>query len=132
FKSLKVIDRFKKLYELFGVDYQVMRDILAMKLTLDSRRVPIVLQSNQKKKASGNQFIKSLWIYVVFGLILLFFVFGDSYMIQMSIVFGMMMFILMTTFISDFSDVLLDIRDLTILGRTPVTSKTVNAAKFTH
>lgn len=132
FKSLKVVDRFKAIYEKFGVDYGTMRQILEMKLTLDSRRVPVVIQTNQSKEPKGNQFLKSLWIYILFGLMLLLFVFGDNYMLQMSIMFGMMAFVLMTSFISDFSDVLLDVKDKTILGRLPISKRVVNAAKWTH
>ena len=42
------------------------------------------------------------------------------------------MFILTTTMVSDFSSVLLDVRDKTILQTKPVSSKTINTAKIVH
>ena len=39
---------------------------------------------------------------------------------------------IMTSMISEFSSVLLDVRDKSILSTKPITVKTVNAAKFMH
>lgn len=50
----------------------------------------------------------------------------------MSIIFGVGMFILMTTMISDFSSVLLDVRDKTILHTKPVGARTISAARMVH
>ena len=41
-------------------------------------------------------------------------------------------FIIMTTLIADFSSVLLDVRDRSILSTKPISAKTINAAKFMH
>lgn len=130
FRSLKILDLFQPLFKIFQIDYPVMRKIVAMKLSMDQRRAPTIF--NQSKKKEGNQFLKSLGIYVLFSLILIPFIFGSAYMFQMSILFGILMFILMTTLISDFSSVLLDVRDKTILHTKPVSTRTVNAAKFIH
>lgn len=101
---------------------------------MDGRRVPTIMNNSQKKKENDdNKFFKSLWMYVLFGLILVTLVISNNnIMFQMSIFFGILMFMLITTFISDFSSVLLDIRDRNIMFTKPVNSKTVNAAKFTH
>lgn len=53
-------------------------------------------------------------------------------MYQVSLVFGMILFILMTSMISDFSVVLLDIRDKNIIQTKPVDKKTIAAAKIVH
>ncbi|KAJ53881.1 cytochrome b561 [Clostridium tetanomorphum] len=134
FKVLRIIDKFKWIFEKFGVDYKIMRKILQLKLTMDGRRVPTIMNNSQKKKENDdNKFFKSLWMYVLFGLILVTLVISNNnIMFQMSIFFGILMFMLITTFISDFSSVLLDIRDRNIMFTKPVNSKTVNAAKFTH
>ena len=50
----------------------------------------------------------------------------------MSLVFGMLIFFVMTSMISDFSSVLLDIRDSNILYPKPIDRKTVSAAKLIH
>lgn len=131
FRSLKLLDLFKPLFRAMHIDYDMMRKILQVKLTMDQRRVPTIF--NSAKKKTGNQFLKSLGIYALYGLALVPFIFiGNNYMYQMSIIYGITMFILMTSMISDFSSVLLDVRDKTILHTKPVSPQTVNAAKIIH
>lgn len=132
FKSLKFIALFKGLFKRFGVDYEVMMMILRIKLTMDERRVPTVFNEIGKKK-EGNQFLKSLWIYGIYSLILLPFLFiGENYIFQMSIQFGLILFILMTSMIADFSSVLLDVRDKNVLQTKPIDKKTITVAKTIH
>ncbi|WP_382398304.1 hypothetical protein [Lentibacillus salinarum] len=133
FRSLKCLDRFQFLFKRFGIDYADLRKILQLKLTMDQRRVPTIFNMNGAKKKEGNQFLKSLWLYGLYGLILIpFLFFGDHYMLQMSLMFGIMMFFLMTSMISDFTSVLLDVRDKNIIGTKPVSKKTISAAKMVH
>ncbi|KQL35591.1 hypothetical protein [Psychrobacillus sp. FJAT-21963] len=133
FKILHVLDNFKRLFQKFDIDYEVMRTILQLKLMMDSRRMPTVF-SGSKVKKEGNQFLKSLWFYALIGLFLLtpFLFLGSQYIFLMSIMFSLVMFILMTSMISDFSGVLLDIRDKNILHTKPISLKTLNAAKIVH
>ncbi|WP_033543731.1 hypothetical protein [Planococcus sp. CAU13] len=132
FQSLKFIALFKGLFKKFGVDYEIMMLILRIKLTMDERRVPTVFNEMGKKK-EGNQFLKSLWIYGLYSLLLLPFLFlGDNYIFGMSVQFGIILFILMTSMISDFSSVLLDVRDKNVLQTKPVDKKTITAAKTIH
>src|SRR5690625_3586793 len=126
FRSLKIVDLFRPLFEKINIDYPVMRKILQVKLTMDGRRVPTIF-SGQTKKPTGNQFLKSLGIHMLYSLIIIPFVFMDNYMFQMGLIFGIAMFILMTSMIADFSSVLLDVRDNTILGTKPISSRTINA-----
>ncbi|WP_430789842.1 hypothetical protein VBD025_04910 [Virgibacillus flavescens] len=133
FKSLMFLDRCRFIFKLLGIEYDVMRRILQLKLTMDQRRVPTILKANSAKKKEGNQFLKSLGIYVLYGIIIIPFIFiGDNYMLQMSLIFGVIMFFLMTSMIADFSSVLLDVRDKNILGTKPVSKKTISAAKMVH
>lgn len=135
YPSLKFIDLFKKLFHFFGVNYPVMRKILQIKLTMDRRRIPTVFSERGKNSEDNdsNQFLKSLWIYAFLGLILVpFILITDSYIFSMSLVYGVLMFLLMTSMISDFSQVLLDIRDKNILNTKPIDKRTVNAAKLVH
>ncbi|MDY0394422.1 hypothetical protein RWE15_08110 [Virgibacillus halophilus] len=133
FRSLKLLDRLQSLFRKFGINYPVMRKILEVKLIMDQRRVPTIFSGNASKKKEGNQFVKSLWIYALYGIALIFFILiGDNYMFQLAIVFGISMFISMTSMISDFSTVLLDVRDKTILHTKPVDDRTINAAKMVH
>ncbi len=89
FKVLKLLDNFKWLFEKFGVDYPIMRRILQLKLTLDGRRTPTAMVDSAKKKKEDNSFIKSLWFYIIFGIVLVpIVIFGDNYLFQMSLVLG--------------------------------------------
>lgn len=134
FRTLKILDFFQKAFEKMGIDYGAMRKILQIKLMMDRRRVPTIFKQYQaKNKKEGNPFYKLLWLYAFYGLTLIpFIVSGENYIFQMSIAFSITMFIIMTSMISDFSSVLLDVKDKHILSTKPITSKTINAAKFIH
>ena len=75
FPSLKLLDRFAKVFTSFGVDYPIMRKILQVKLIMDRRRVPTVFSQNnrksEKQQKDKNHYLLSLWIYVLFGLFLI-------------------------------------------------------------
>lgn len=133
FKSLRLLRKGKGLFQRLGIDYEQMELILRMKLTMDSRRVPMVFQNSKRKgKKDSNQFTKSLWIYVVYSLAYVPFLFIEDYVFSMSVVFGLFLFLISTTFISDFSTVLLDVRDRNMLHTKPVEAKTISAAKIVH
>lgn len=103
---------------------------------MDQRKLPTIFsQSNQKKEKKEDKYayIKSLWLYAFMGLVLIpFMAFGDNYLFQMSISFGIILFLVMTSMISDFSAVLLDVRDKHIVHTKPVNRRTINAAKVLH
>ena len=136
FKTLILLDRCKGLFEKAGMDYVQMRRILQVKLTMDGRRAPTLIGKTSRSADPdelSNQFLKSLWIYAVMGVVMTpFVVMGHNLIFQMSIVFGILMFMITTSMISDFSSVLLDVRDHTILGSKPVNAKTINMAKAIH
>jgi ABC-2 type transport system permease protein len=135
YRTLKILDLFRGLFEKSGIDYPVMRRILAVKLTMDGRRTPTIFnqQTKKKNKPEENGFIKSLGMYALLSVMLIpLVIFGKYYMYQMSIFFGVVMFLVMTSMISDFSNVLLDIRDKGILGTKPIGKKTITAAKTVH
>ena len=135
FMTLRFLDFFRGLFERFGINYTAMRKILTVKLTMDGRRTPTIFnqQAKKKKKPEENGFIKSLGMYVLLSLMLIpFVVLEHSLLYQMSIFYGIVMFLVMTSMISDFSNVLLDVRDKGILLTKPVDKKTLNVAKTVH
>lgn len=133
FKTLQLLDKFRIIFIKLGIDYDMMRKILQVKLTMDERKVPTIFNQNKKKEDQKYGYIKSLWIYVLFGLILIpLMSFGQNFLFQMSISYAMIIFLIMTSLISDFSSVLLDVRDRSILSTKPISTKTINAAKFMH
>src|SRR5690625_2272600 len=128
FRSLRILDFFRPIFQKLQINYEVMRKILQMKLTMDGRRVPTVF-SGQTKKRTGNQFLKSLLMYMLFSLLLIPFVFGDALMFQMCLIFGITMFFLMSSMIADFSAVFLDVRGSRILGTKLIETRSVKSAK---
>lgn len=134
FKVLKFLDRFKGFFEKIGVDYDVMRKILQIKLIMDRRRVSTIMNNSSKNGSeSENSFNKSLLFYALVGLIIAPIIWAkENFIFQMSLVFGILMFMITTTLISDFSSVLLDVRDKNIIFSKPVNSKTLSMAKILH
>lgn len=132
FKYLKFLDVFRGLFQRFGIDYNILRKILRIKLLIDSRRTSTVL-TNQKKKDGKNNFIRSLGIFLLFGVFLSVFMFiRNNYLFSMSLIFSMFMFFIMTSLVSDFSTIILDLKDKEIILTKPVDSRTLNAAKVLH
>ena len=133
YKILKFLDIFKGLFEKIDIDYEAMRRILGMKLLLDSRRVSTVLSNNKKPKKDGNNFVLSLGFYLLMGAFMIpIVIYGNNLLFQMNMVFGVIIFILMTSLIGDFSSVLLDLRDKEIILSKPINSRTLNMAKIIH
>lgn len=135
FFLLKVLDRFRPVFQRLGVDYPMMRKILQLKCVMDERRVPTVMMNSRSDAASNSKanFRMSLLIYagigVFIGLVLLLPV---PLFFGMNLVMGMLIFMIITTMISDFSSILLDVRDKSILLPRPVEPRTLNAAKLIH
>ncbi|MFL0247110.1 hypothetical protein [Candidatus Clostridium stratigraminis] len=133
FKLLKFLDIFKGIFISLGVDYKVMRLILQVKLTMDTRRPTTIINNNAKQKEYKNNFNMSLLMYAFYGLM-----FGMVALLPMPIFYTMTtiftVILLFTTLImiSDFSAVLLDIRDRSIISSRPVSNRTLNMAKTIH
>ncbi len=133
FKVLKILDKLSGLYKKAGVDYDAFKLILNIKLTMDGRRKATVFNDNRKNKEDSNQFYKALIMYALFGIFIgLLLILDINKMYMMTIYFSAIMFMVLTIFISDFSYVILDVRDKNILFTKGVDSKTINAAKITH
>lgn len=134
FRSLKVLDKFRFVFEKSGVDYKVMRKILQLKLIMDTRRVPTAMSNqNKDQNEDSNLFMKSLWGYGFMGLIIMFTMIASfPLFVKLNFCFGMIMFMVMTIMISDFSSVLLDVKDKNILLTKPINEKTINIAKVIH
>lgn len=128
---LKILDLFKGIYENFGVNYKVMRLIVQSKLVMDSRRINNNINTEEYKEK--NYFLSSLLVYGIIGLFSApIIVMNVNPVIKMSLYFGFFMIMVLSIFISDFSNVILDINDKDILSTKGVDDRTLNAAKITH
>ncbi|MGM9534496.1 MAG: hypothetical protein ACI3VR_04565 [Intestinibacter sp.] len=126
FFSLKILDLFKPLFKKFGVEYDKMRLIVKTKLTLDKRR-------GGSSNGGKNTFSQSLILYCVVGLFCSIILFTRmDMMTKMTTMFAFISVMLLTSFISDFSSVILDTSDKDIIGVTDVKQITLNMAKIVH
>ncbi|WP_172256178.1 hypothetical protein [Saccharibacillus deserti] len=155
YRMLRVLDRIRFLFERIGIDYPAMRLILGLKLTLDRRRTTgaAALFGGAKARSGGfragfgrGSFLKpkeqpdaaggmgkTLFFYGLYGAVSSFFlVAGGSYMLQAGIVIAVLLFVMMTAMLSDFSSVMLDVRDKAILHTKPVDGRTLGMAKALH
>ncbi|WP_353893991.1 hypothetical protein PRVXH_000763 [Proteinivorax hydrogeniformans] len=131
FLVLKLLEKFRFLFKLTGVNFYTMLSILKVKLTMDQRRVPTLMAAQEPKE--GNYFLKSLLPYFIIGMFMVFFIFLPTpIFFTMNLVYGLTLFMLITTMISDFSSVLLDVTEKDILLSKPVDHKTLNLAKIMH
>ncbi|MEG2788827.1 MAG: hypothetical protein RR942_13530 [Romboutsia sp.] len=132
FISLKILDKFKFLYEKLGVDYDDMRLIVSRKLTIDSRKTSNLL-NNQNVDKFSNQYKTMQVIYGIIGFfMMIIIIYSKNIFISMSVYFSMIMFLMITIVMSDFSTAILDVKDKAILAIRGISSKTLNAAKVTH
>ncbi|AOY77965.1 hypothetical protein [Clostridium formicaceticum] len=132
FKFLRFLDQLRFFYEKLGIDYAMMRKILQVKLTIDKRRKPTIMVKDTAKE-NENMFRKSLFMYGLMGLIIMMFIFPDfSLFVKMNTIYAMLVFMVMMIMISDYSSLLLDIKEKNILLSKPIDSNTINAAKITH
>lgn len=132
FYSLKILDGFSFMFKKSKVDYQIMRQILALKLTQDNRRETILTKSQGLDENETNFFL-SYWLYILMGFFMIPLAFiSDSPFIGLSLFFGIILFLLISTMLSDFSSVILDTRDKSILLTKPINKETVTLARFIH
>ena len=125
FFSLKNLDLFRPLFEAFGVEYEKMRLIVSMKLTLDKRK--------NNSSENKNSLMQSVILYLVIGLVASrIIVMPIDIMTKMTVLFALIFVMLLTCFITDFSSVILDTYDRHIIGITDVKDITLNMAKIVH
>lgn len=154
YRTLRALDRIRPLFAKMSVDYPVMRRILALKLTLDQRRTTGAAALFPSKGSSrtwsfgtrgdaalkprdmpeeGGGLRRTLFFYGLYGAISsMFLLMNGSYLIQAGIMLSILLFIMMTAMLSDFSSVLLDVRDKPILHTKPVDPRTLGMAKALH
>lgn len=129
---LGILDRFAWAFRLIKVDYDQLRGIVAMKLLTDNRRQHISYR-RKSERDTGNSFLTTLLVYSIFGIfVALAFYSIPSFMLSMILFFSYMMVMVALTLITDFSSILLDTSDNTIILPRPVDGRTLFVARVTH
>jgi len=124
-----------KLYRQWGIDTAQLALILGAKLTMDDRRPNTFQQTriNRKKEGVNNAMIGTMVMALLMGLInLIAFAFGKDDITHFSFLFLAFMFLLASVLITDFTAVLIDVRDNMILLPRPINDRTILMAKLLH
>lgn len=126
----------QSLYQKLGVNIPHLKAILSVKLMMDDRKVASwgQAQNNQKKsKPPTGATIATMLISLFLGLFYLIpFFIGTHLPTQLTIFYSFFIFMLASVLISDFTSVLIDIRDNYIILPKPVNDKTVVVARLLH
>jgi ABC-2 type transport system permease protein len=132
---------FKAAYTKLGADSAHLKSILTYKLIMDDRRQSALAQARSRQKSFGKkeappvtgQTWLALFVSLVLGLtFLMCFSFGEDRTTQLFFFFTMYMFMLASSLISDFTSVLIDVRDNYIILPKPVNDRTVVLARLLH
>ncbi|MEO7989094.1 MAG: hypothetical protein ABI663_06100 [Chryseolinea sp.] len=129
---MKFLDFTQGLYRTAGVNYEQLRAIVAIKLTMDNRR-QVMSYKKKENQEPGNAFAMTLLIYSIFGIFVAAFIYSiPSVVVSMIFFFSYIMVMIAMTLITDFSSILLDTSDNTIILPRPVDGRTLFVARLTH
>lgn len=123
------------LYDKLGVDTPQLRAILTAKLTMDNRRPAsfgMQKRRSDKKEINGAT-LKMILSGLIMGLFMLFsFAVGNGMVTKLALFMTMFIFMVCLTLITDFTSVLIDIRDNLILLPKPVSDVTFMTGRLLH
>lgn len=123
------------IYARMGIDKNALSAILNIKLTMDDRRVNPMQQARRGKtnKEVSSATIVTMVVSAVLGfLYLIAFYIGANVVTGLTFYYFMFFFMLSATLISDFTSVLIDVRDTFIILPKPVNDRTVLLARLLH
>ncbi len=123
------------LYTRMGVDMRHLKAILTAKLMMDDRRPSPIqqAQSRKSKKPVTAATLGIIFFTAIMGCVFLVsFAVGKDYITRLTIYFSFYIFVLASTLITDFTSVLIDIRDNMIILPKPINDKTFLLARLLH
>jgi len=123
------------IYEKAGVDVLQLRAILSAKLTMDNRRQTAfkMQNKNQEKKEISKATLGMMFGSLIMGFLMLYsFAFGVDFITKLTFFTTMFIFIMCITLITDFTSVLIDVRDNFIILPKPITDATFVASRLLH
>ncbi|MEO1259428.1 MAG: hypothetical protein AAFZ15_11555 [Bacteroidota bacterium] len=131
---LKFISLFNPFWRKVGADVEQLNAILEAKLKMDARRTsPMGRGFNQKNKNKNNNDVGIIMANLfmgIFAAILIPYISDKTS--ALTIYFSMWMVFLAMTIITDFTDVLIDVRDNYIILPKPVNDRTVTLSRVLH
>lgn len=129
---IRIIHFFKGIFKHTKIDYDALVSILKLKLTMDTRRTSVSM-GEVPKEPKNKKFNSNLIMQVFVGIFMGFIMYLPfDLFFKMSIIISMDLFFMVLYMISDFSNVLLDVRDKNIIMTKPVGQETMNAARIIH
>lgn len=131
--SLKIVRKFKGVLTKFDIDYDQLERILALKLMMDRRRTSI-FTGKKRDKGKDRIFGYEQFLNLFIGCMLAMIIGLSSLPIlyNMAVLFGTFLTYSILYMLSDFSTVILDVRDKKLIGVTPIKGVTLNMAKLIH
>ena len=116
--------------QLWGADYSQVKAILNAKLSMDFRRSPSIFSSSGQ---TDKTFTFQLVILLFFGLFIsIGFTTINNFLLNLIICFSIIMVMLGSSIITEFSSVLFDHRDNLILLPRPISNRTLLLARLLH
>lgn len=123
------------LYRSWGVNTTQLALILRYKLIIDDRRPNTFQQTRnrQRKEGISNAMLGTMLMALFMGLInLVAFAIGRDTLTHLTFFFTAFLFLLASLLITDFTSVLIDVKDNAILLPKPVNDRTILVAKLLH
>jgi len=122
-------------YRKLGVDTVQLRAVLIAKLTMDNRRVASfgARARGKEKKEISKATLGTMGGALLMGLIMLYtFGVGSDMVTKLSMYMSMFLFMICITLITDFTSVLIDVRDNLIILPKPISDVTFLTARLLH
>lgn len=132
---LAIISLFNPLWKKMGVNVVQLRAILDVKLKMDDRRPNAYtsMRQQQQNKPRKNGSWAIVLVSLLMGFFYLFiFMLGGNLLLQFFLWFSIFMVMMSITLISDFTSVLIDVKDNYVILPRPVNDKTVVVSRLLH
>ena len=137
---LTVVGFFNQFFERVGVDTYQLHHILRVKLLIDNRR-PTAMFARRKAAIAATKApttVGTSWGVLIFSMIMgalygiFLFAFHDNPLMGQTLYFFVFMMLMCLTLITDFTNVLMDVRDQYIILPRPVSDRTASMARILH
>jgi ABC-2 type transport system permease protein len=129
--ALLFLDLCRPLFRWMNVPFEQVRAIVGVKLLLDTRRTGALTSLNQSETSSSTIF--AYIFYTIMGALTGFLLaIVPSSIVGYALHYSFLMFFIALILISDYSSVILDTSDNTIILPRPVSSRTLLVARITH